>query len=145
MPLTLGLCHGCFDLLHAGHVDHLVEAKQYCSRLLVSISSDKIASKYPGRPIYNQTERFKILSSLSVVDDVIVTPEPSAELLILKLKPSFYFKGIDYANSSDPRLLRELDACKSVNCKVIVTKAKKLSTSSTIERCYYAYSQFLSQ
>ena len=53
----IGLCHGVFDLIHSGHIEHFKEAKKYCDILIVSLTSDKYVDKGLNRPIYNQNKR----------------------------------------------------------------------------------------
>ena len=68
------LCHGVFDLLHTGHIDHFIEAKKLSKAeiLVVSITEDKHVNKGINRPINKLSERIKILSALSIVDYIIV-------------------------------------------------------------------------
>ena len=99
-----GLCHGVFDIIHIGHLRHFNAAKKYCNYLIVSITSDRFVrkSKGPKKPIFNQDERFKILSSLKIVDEVIISTVK--QLKIHKKLPKFYFKGKDYKKSADKNL-----------------------------------------
>ena len=53
----VGLCHGVFDLIHLGHIDHFKECKKNCDFLIVSITSDKYVNKGIGRPHFNEQER----------------------------------------------------------------------------------------
>ena len=117
-----GLCHGVFDIIHIGHLRHFNEAKKYCNYLIVSITSDRFVrkSKGPKKPIFNQDERFKILSSLKIVDEVIISDCETAEDSIKKIKPKFYFKGKDYKKSADKNLNFERNIA-SLGGKVIFT------------------------
>ena len=94
-PITL--CHGTFDLLHPGHLDHLRQAKELGGPLVVSITSDVHVAKGPGRPLFNQDERATMLSALWMVDVVVINDAPSAVLVIMALIPSHYVKVPDYA------------------------------------------------
>ena len=96
--ITVGLCHGCFDLLHAGHIEHLNAAKSNCDFLIVSITADKFIDKGPNRPVFNEDDRRTILSNLKSVDAVYIANEKNATNTINLLRPDFYFKGIDYAD-----------------------------------------------
>lgn len=73
----IGLITGCFDILHAGHVDLFHFAKKNVDILIVALDSDKAikSGKGPGRPIHTQAQRAKILSELSSVDFVLPIEE----------------------------------------------------------------------
>ena len=97
----IGLCHGVFDLLHLGHINHFNEAKRNCDILIVSVTQDKYVSKGPGRPVFNQKQRMEALSNLVSIDFVVLSDEQSAVQIINSIKPNLYFKGPDYKNSQD--------------------------------------------
>jgi len=106
------LTNGCFDVIHAGHVAYLREAKAMGDVLIVGINADEQvrAQKGAGRPVYPATERLEILSELQCVDYVIVFAEPTAEALIREVRPDVYAKGGDYAphEVNEAALLEEL-------------------------------------
>lgn len=106
--MTLVMCHGVFDLLHAGHVEHLRQARAMGDRLIVSLVPDRFVEK-PGRPIYTQDERSDLLMSLRDVDAVEFSG-PGPEDLIRKYKPNLYVRGSDYIGVAKPEdaVLREL-------------------------------------
>ena len=58
------LCHGVFDLLHFGHLEHFKEAKQKGDILIVSITPDRFVNKGPGRPAFNENLRALSLSEI---------------------------------------------------------------------------------
>src|SRR4029450_2313891 len=74
---TVVFTNGCFDLLHPGHIDLLMRAKQLGTRLVVGINSDEAGRKIkgPDRPFTKERERAEILSAISAVDEVIVFDE----------------------------------------------------------------------
>ena len=86
------LCHGVFDLLHIGHLNHFNFAKQNGDILIVSITQDKFINKGFGRPVFNQNIRAEMLSSISIIDYIIINNEASAEDVIHTIKPNFYCK-----------------------------------------------------
>ena len=89
------LCHGVFDLFHIGHLNHHW-SKEIWDILIVSVTSDQHVNKGPGRPYFNITQRLQILSSIDVIDYLIVSDSPSSVANINKVKPNIYFKGPDY-------------------------------------------------
>jgi len=91
--------NGCFDMLHAGHVDLLNRARQLGDYLIVGLNSDKSIRKLKGlnRPIINERDRAAILSALSCVDAVvIVNSEEELWTLINTVKPHCLVKGSEY-------------------------------------------------
>jgi rfaE bifunctional protein nucleotidyltransferase chain/domain len=75
------LAGGCFDILHAGHVEFLKKAKKYGNKLLVLLESDKNIQKNKGsdRPINKQINRAKVLAELKPVNGVILLPEMKSD------------------------------------------------------------------
>lgn len=90
--------NGCFDILHAGHVRYLQQAKQLGDFLIVAINDDLSVKrlKGPSRPINNAEQRQAVLAGLGVVDWVITFSDDTPERLLKKLKPEILVKGGDY-------------------------------------------------
>ena len=61
---SVGLCHGCFDMLHIGHVRHFNSASKKCDYLFVSITPDQYVNKGPNRPVVNHDDRIQMILSL---------------------------------------------------------------------------------
>ena len=140
----IGLCHGVFDLLHLGHINHFNEAKRNCDILIVSVTQDKYVSKGPGRPVFNQKQRMEALSNLVSVDFVVLSEEQSAVEIINNIKPNLYFKGPDYKNSQDDitqKILIEKKILYKNNGKFFVTKSKKYSSSSLLNKQFGIFSK----
>ena len=97
----IGLCHGVFDIIHAGHIGHFEEVKKKCDYLFVTITEDKFVNKGPNRPVNNHYFRAKVLDSLKQVDYVAINYSPDATESISLIKPNFYFKGKDYRGKKD--------------------------------------------
>lgn len=95
------LCHGVFDLVHPGHLQHLVQAKSFGNVLVVSITADKYVNKGPNRPYFNEDQRASFLAALEIVDYVCVVNSDSALPAIDAVKPDFYVKGPDYMNAKE--------------------------------------------
>lgn len=90
--------NGCFDILHAGHVKYLEEAKALGDRLIVAVNSDNSVKKLKGdkRPIIPLQQRMQLLASLRFVDWVVAFEEETPEKLICTLLPDNLVKGGDY-------------------------------------------------
>lgn len=91
--------NGCFDLLHAGHVEYLERAAQLGDVLIVAINSDASVRelKGPHRPIQQEEDRTKIIASLESVDHVALFYEPTPLKLIEQILPDFLVKGGDWS------------------------------------------------
>lgn len=90
--------NGCFDILHAGHVDYLSEARECGDRLIVAVNDDASVHrlKGEGRPINSVDRRMRLLAGLSAVDWVVSFPEDTPENLLHEVKPDVLVKGGDY-------------------------------------------------
>jgi D-beta-D-heptose 7-phosphate kinase/D-beta-D-heptose 1-phosphate adenosyltransferase len=89
--------NGCFDLLHAGHVQSLQEARRQGDVLVIGVNSDESVRhlKGPGRPIRPLTERLGVLAALDCVDWVVPFDGPTSIELICSLRPDVLAKGAD--------------------------------------------------
>lgn len=90
--------NGCFDILHAGHIAYLEKAKELGNILIIGLNTDDSIKRIKGdkRPIQNQEDRAKILSSLESVDFIVLFNEDTPEKLIKMIQPDFLIKGSDY-------------------------------------------------
>ncbi len=90
--------NGCFDILHAGHIDYLNKAKNCGDILIVALNSDKSIKKNKGelRPIIPENERALIMSNLRSVDYVTLFDEETPEKLLTELLPDVLVKGADW-------------------------------------------------
>ena len=90
--------NGCFDLLHRGHVEYLLEAASFGDVLILGLNSDSSVKKLKGenRPVQDEESRALILASLHVVDHVILFDEETPIELIKFIMPDVLVKGGDY-------------------------------------------------
>ena len=93
------MTNGCFDLLHAGHVTYLQQAKALGDRLIVAVNSDASVKQLKGdlRPINGLQERMTVLAALACVDWVVSFEEETPERLYCRLLPNVIVKGGDYS------------------------------------------------
>ncbi len=96
---TLVMTNGCFDILHAGHVAYLEQARGLGDRLIVAVNSDAsvAALKGPGRPVNRLEHRMRVLAALKSVDWVVPFTEETPERLYCRVLPDVIVKGGDYA------------------------------------------------
>ena len=94
--------NGCFDILHAGHVGYLEQARQLGDRLVVAVNGDQSVRrlKGEGRPINPVERRMAVLAGLEAVDWVVSFDDDTPERLLALLKPDILVKGGDYAKES---------------------------------------------
>ncbi len=129
------MCHGVFDVLTPGHVDHLVAAKLAGgenAELVVSVTADEFVNKGPGRPVHNVRERARALTALRVVDRTIINMEAdAAQLIEYVVKPDIYAKGYDYVEDGDlaGNLDREREAVERIGGKIVFTETEIRSTT----------------
>ena len=91
--------NGCFDIIHAGHVGYLAEARKLGDRLIVAINNDDSVKrlKGPGRPINPVDRRMAVLAGLAAVDWVVSFAEDTPESLLRQIRPDVLVKGGDYS------------------------------------------------
>ncbi len=121
--------NGCFDILHAGHIEYLEKSKALGSKLIVGINSDNSVRKLKGstRPINNQEDRKKMLEALRCVDEVIIFEEDTPYQLISRLRPNILTKGGDYSidNIRSRSLVEEV---------IIIPFKEGYSTTNIVEK-----------
>jgi rfaE bifunctional protein nucleotidyltransferase chain/domain len=132
--LIVGLCHGCFDIVHPGHIYHLKRARTMVDRLFVSITADNFVNKGPDRPVFPDCKRAEFIAAIRYCDHVIVNNTPTAEYMIKSLRPDVYFKGADYSDISDVRLQAELTLVESAGGRMVLTDDTIFDSTSRIAR-----------
>src|SRR3989344_4120576 len=130
------LVGGCFDILHLSHIKLLESAKKLGDCLFVLLENDESVLRLKGkdRPINNQTERAQVLSSLSIVDYVVLLPpmktDKDYDKLITQIKPAFIGTTQD-----DPNISHKIRQAKLVGGKLkIVTKRVKNKSTTKLAR-----------
>ena len=95
---NLVFTNGCFDILHAGHVDYLQKARQLGDGLLVGLNNDESVRKLKGdsRPIVDENSRAMVLAALEAVSAVVLFKEETPGRLINQVQPDVLVKGGDY-------------------------------------------------
>lgn len=131
------MTNGCFDILHAGHVAYLEQAKSHGDRLIVAVNDDASVArlKGTGRPINKLEHRMAVLAALSSVDWVVPFSEDTPERLICEVLPDILVKGGDYlpeniagnqcvvANGGKVLILNFVPGCSTTS---MITRAETL-------------------
>jgi rfaE bifunctional protein kinase chain/domain/rfaE bifunctional protein nucleotidyltransferase chain/domain len=140
---TVVHCHGCFDIVHPGHISHLQEARSLGGGgggsggggnavLVVSVSSDANVNKGVARPLIHDDLRAQSLAALECVDAVHINSTPTAVELLEALKPDIYVKGREYERSADPRFLAEQSAVTTHGGRVAFTSGQIVYSSTAL-------------
>jgi D-beta-D-heptose 7-phosphate kinase/D-beta-D-heptose 1-phosphate adenosyltransferase len=130
---TIVFTNGVFDILHAGHIQFLRQAKELGDVLVVGVNSDRSARRLKGRnrPIIGERDRLALVAALEPVDDVVLFDEDDPAALIRALRPHIHVKGGDYADE----VLPEAEAVRDVGGRIVILPlVGSLSTTRVIDR-----------
>jgi rfaE bifunctional protein nucleotidyltransferase chain/domain len=123
--------HGCFDLLHLGHIRHLQAAKAAGDYLVVTVTADRFVRKGPGRPAFTACERMEALRGLGCVDEVQLSDSPTAADAIRRIRPAAFVKGSDYSEASLDA--GERNALQEVGGQLVITQTEKWSSTALLQ------------
>ena len=127
--------NGCFDLLHAGHVRYLQQARGLGDALAVGLNSDRSVRelKGKGRPVNAEEDRAEVLAALGCVDYVVIFDGKRATDVLSTVRPHVYAKGGDYTpDSLDPE---ERAALEKAGAEIrILPLVPGRSTTAVLER-----------
>jgi D-beta-D-heptose 7-phosphate kinase / D-beta-D-heptose 1-phosphate adenosyltransferase len=131
--LSVGFTNGCFDVLHAGHVDLLRQARGQCDRLVVGLNSDTSVKRLKGasRPVNEEAARAAVLAALATVDLVVLFEDDTPIDLIRLLKPDVLIKGADYSVET---VVGAPDVIENGGRVFLAALSPGLSTTNTIKR-----------
>jgi len=132
---TVAQCHGCFDLLHPGHIKHFEAAKQKADIVVVTLTPDRFVNKGPGRPVFTEQLRMESIAAIEAVDYVALNRWPTATETIKMLKPTYYVKGQDYKDKEKDLtkgIYAEEAAVKSVGGELMFTEEIMFSSSKLL-------------
>ena len=129
---TLVFTNGCFDIIHAGHVDYLTFARNQGDALVVGINSDASVkrNKGEGRPINCEEDRAYVIAALESVDYVVLFDDDEPKNLIAEIIPDILVKGEDWAHYVSGREIVEAHGGKVVLAKMVEGR----STTNTIDK-----------
>jgi rfaE bifunctional protein nucleotidyltransferase chain/domain len=126
------LCHGCFDIVHPGHIRHLQEAATLGDRLVVTVTGDAAVGKGTERPLIPQEHRAESVAALDCVDWVAVSDHPTATELLEAVRPDVYVKGREYEHNRDPRFTAEKEVVQRNGGRVVFTSGDVVFSSTAL-------------
>ena len=132
--LSVVFSNGCFDILHAGHVDLLARAKAEGDKLVLGLNSDlsvRRLNKSPERPVNPQEQRAYVLAHLESVDLVVIFDQDTPLELIRELRPNVLVKGGDWR----PETIVGADAVRAEGGRVLsLPLLNDFSTTAIVNR-----------
>ena len=116
------MCHGVFDIVHPGHIRHLLYAKGKADILIVSITADRHVNKGPGRPHVPQDLRALNLAAFEMVDYVIIDHNATPLENLKLIQPDFYARGFEYsAHGPGTQIAEEAEAVRAYGGEILFT------------------------
>ncbi len=130
------LCHGCFDLMHPGHIKYFQSAKKMGDVLVVTVTPDKYIDKGPGRPVFNQNLRVDSIAALECVDYAAINKWPTAVETLRLLKPDIYVKGQEFEKLKDKtgKLQKEYEVLKEIGSEIRFTHEIVFSSTELLSK-----------
>ncbi|MBV8780545.1 MAG: adenylyltransferase/cytidyltransferase family protein [Phycisphaerae bacterium] len=125
-------CHGCFDIVHPGHIHHLQYARSLGDLLVVSVSADAQVNKGLDRPLIPDDLRAASLAALECVDRVHLNYDATAVGLLEDLQPDIYVKGREYEQNFDPRFVAERETVTRHGGRVVFSSGDIVYSSTAL-------------
>jgi len=132
---TIAWTNGCFEILHAGHIDFFLKASRLADVFIVGVNSDASVAKVKGEghPLSKEAERLLVLSAVECVDHITVFDQPDCTELLRVLRPDVYAKGLHHLHGGlddgERKVIEE-----SGGCIALIAGDVTKSTSAIIER-----------
>lgn len=129
-------CHGCFDLMHPGHIKYFQAAKKMGDILVVTVTPDIYVDKGPGRPVFNEELRADSIAALECVNYVAINKWPTAEETLRLLKPDVYVKGREFKNLEDKtgKIQKENEVVHEIGAELRFTHEVVFSSTELINK-----------
>lgn len=131
---TLVQCHGCFDIVHPGHIRYLRMARSLGDVLVVTVSGDDVVMKGYDRPYIPEDLRLDNLAELGCVDYVALSEDEWAGPVLEAIQPDIYVKGREYESKNDPRFAKEKRIVESYGGRVVLGSGDVIFSSTEIGR-----------
>lgn len=127
------MCHGTFDVVHPGHVRHLLYAKTKADILIASLTADAHITKGNMRPYVPEDLRAINLAALEMVDYVVIDRDPTPLRNLALIRPDYFAKGYEYtAGQVHPKTQEEIKVLESYGGEMIFTPGDIVYSSSAL-------------
>jgi len=126
------MCHGVFDIVHPGHVRHLIYAKSKASVLIASLTADRHITKGESRPHVPQDLRAFNLAAFEAVDFVLIDDKAEPVDNIALIQPDYFAKGFEYAAAGSAKTDKELTALQAYGGEILFTPGDVVYSSSKL-------------
>jgi bifunctional ADP-heptose synthase (sugar kinase/adenylyltransferase) len=127
------MCHGVFDVVHPGHIRHLLYAKSKADLLVTSITADHHITKGAHRPHVPQDLRAVNLAAFEVVDYVVIDKNPTPLENIRLIEPDYFAKGFEYTSTGMPaKTAEEAEVVRAYGGEIIFTPGDIIYSSSSL-------------
>jgi len=127
-------CHGCFDIVHPGHIRYLRMARSLGDVLVVTVSADNVVMKGYDRPYIPEDLRLDNLAELGCVDYVALSEDEWAGPVLEAIQPDIYVKGREYESKNDPRFAKEKKIVEAYGGRVVLGSGDVIFSSTEIGR-----------
>lgn len=138
------LCHGVFDLLHPGHIQHFQEAKAQGDILVVSVTDSKYVRKGPGRPYFSNEQRLHSLAAIECIDYVILSKNYTVNDVVEVVRPDLYVKGAEYQIAEKDitgKISEEVDLVRKYGGEIYFTGGDVFSSTKLINQVFPVFSE----
>jgi len=129
-------CHGCFDLMHPGHIKYFQAAKKMGDVLIVTMTPDIYIDKGPGRPVFNEKLRLESIAALECVDFVAINKWPTACETLRLIRPDIYVKGQEFEKLEDKtgKIQKENEVIREIGAELRFTHEIVFSSTELINK-----------
>lgn len=130
---SVAMCHGAFDIVHPGHIRHLIYASSQADILIASVTADEFSIKGDDRPYVPEELRAANIAALEMVDYVVIDRHETPLTNIATLKPDFFVKGFEYsADGIHPRSREEMELVSSYGGKFLFSPGDVVYSSTRL-------------
>lgn len=135
---TVVHCHGCFDLMHPGHIKYFQAAGAMGDVLVVTVTPDRYVDKGPGRPVFSERLRAESIAALACVDYVAVNRWPTAEETLRLVRPNIYVKGQEFERMADAtgKIQREAEVARETGTELCFTHEIVFSSTELLNKYF---------
>lgn len=142
------LCHGVFDLIHPGHIQHFQEAKSLGDVLVVSATAAKYVRKGLGRPYFNDELRLQSLAAIECIDYVLLSEGYTVDDIVEIVQPDLYVKGQEYKKPEDDitgKITEEVELVRKYGGDIYYTNGDVFSSTKLINQAFPVFSEELKE